>query len=528
MSTNDSTDGGLSQFCAGHPLEYATEGFRNIPSSKRRSHDTVSTPIEEKYGVSVSDETANVINRLYTSVDARQLSKAIKTAGLDSVEDYSSLFTEQMLDDLEADEADLGLVMQTLDIKLSGGRAPRDKEPSKVTSRKHRNAVYVPELIEDASGGGTVYMAKTLSTHLKVMMAHDLDERNQVVVVDDYEKWERLLGWEKLKDLPHGKNKIREELGDQLSDEVLKAVAGEGQKSDTSSSFGSTGKRSPTPPTEEMLNIAGGSRHRKRFTMKAEDIFECFDDDGYISAYKRVETLVLFPSTTNLYMTNHWWVCGPKWDGAGVCAIANCNKSTFEYLNKLDNVWHIEDYIEQAADYEFETNHGTFTMDTVEHDSLVFHTLDDDTHRHITEEPVFSHIAEKLPAYCDEELFSSPPFPHAEDMLYAPITYEDVFWLRPQLREQSRPDEGDSIVLYGDSTPRNLGRTFRLSSDYKLYARARLHDWDFDSTEMAKLDELSRHMYIGEGGYEVVQTLAMLHDEGKRPFSKRPQSRWSQ
>jgi hypothetical protein len=523
---------GFIRFCAGHPLEYAMQGVKEIPSSDRRSHPNLQAPIRERFGTDVSEETANVIERLYSSVDAKKLVQAVKTLGLDEVEDYSGLFSEETLDDMEVEEADLGAVMQALDVKITESLAPRDIDASKVSKKKHRETVYIPDVINAAGEDGTVYMAKTLSTSAKVRMAHDLHDNNQVIVVDDYDKWERLLGWQKLKSFPHGKNKIREELGDRLSADVLDIVAGDkgtSTDSDTKDDTSSSGRRTRTKPTDEVLNVARSSRHRKRFKQKAEDIKDEFEDEGYIgSSYNPVQMLVLFPTTTDLNMTDHWWVAGDRWPDGGHAAIANCNKGTFEYLNQLEQVWHIEDYLAQAGDYEFQTNHGPVTMDTVEHDSLVFHILEDEARERVMQEPVFSHMPETLPEYCGDELYSSPDFPHADDMLYAPISQEDVFWMRPELRKQQNPDEGDAIILYADSSPRDLGQKYSVSSDYKLYARARLYNWDFDSTEMEQLDRANHYLRMDRGGFEVIETLAMLHDNGEQPFSKNPRSRWSQ
>lgn len=503
------------------------KGVSEIPSSVRRNEKGLAIPIEQKYGNCVSDDTASVVERLHSAVDAKELVQATKQLSLDELDSYNHLFDGW---DADLDEdPDLGAVMSQLDVKLTESLAPRDIDASKVSKKGYRESIYVPELINRVGSDGTIYMAKTLSTSAKVRMAHDLHDDNEVVVVDNYEKWENIAGWEKLKQFPHGKNQIREELGDKLSDEVLDLVAGESETStDTETkSDSSGGRRTRTKPTDETLNIAIDSGHKSRFKIVSEDIVEGFDDDGQIgNFYNSVEMLVLFPTTTDLNMTNHWWVAGKRWPDGGNVAIANCNKGTFEYLNQRDEVWHIEDYLEQAGDYEFETNHGLVTMDTVEHSSLVFHVLDEQTRSRVMAEPAFSHMPEMLPKYCEEEMYRSPEFPHPDDMLYAPISQEDVFWLRPQLIEQNGDDSG--IILYADSSPRNVGTKHSLSSDYKLYARARLHNWDFDSVEMERLDRANHYLGLNDGGYEVVQTLAMLHDQGKEPFSNMPQSRWDQ
>lgn len=379
--------------------------------------------------------------------------------------------------------------------------------------------------------GGTVYMAKTLSSAAKVRMAWDLNASNQVVVVDEYDIWEQLLGWEKLKCLPHGKNKIREELGDQLSDSVLQMVAGNdtSTNSDTkdTSDTSSRGRRTRTKPSEEVLNIAKGSAHKRRNRMKSKDIYDSLEDSNTIT-HTGISTLVLFPSTVDLNMTDHWWVAGRRSQDNGYVAIANCNKGTFEYLNQLDSVWHIEDYLNQASNYEFDTNTGPVTMNTVSTKNLVIHIVSEKTKSRLGDGRIIKNMPSAITEYVENEMFSriKPELPHQDDMVYAPITEEESFWLRPMLRKEQDPKSGDAVICYGDVNVRDLGNTSSISSDYWLYSRARLPNWDFDAIELKKMDKASIYFDLDSGGYEMIEMLGELHDMGKCPFSKSPKSRW--
>lgn len=521
------TDTNRQTFEAGPPLKYAVKGVGDISSRKRRRLAHLTGPIKEKYGTDVSTETADVLHRLHSSIDGISLIKAIKQQGLDEVEDYEPYFEDF---DLEEDEdVSLSSAMEYLDQKIVAALAPRDSPASNASQKSERDTVYIPDLI-NMSEGGDVYMAKTLTSTNKVRIAWDLNNENQVVVVDDY-KWGSLLGWKKLKSLPHGKNKIREELGDQLSDSVLNAVAGNDTSSDTSSSSSgssSTGRRSRTQPTDEVLNVATSNRHRDRQKIKAEDIKESFDDDGYIgSEYSPIQMLILFPTTTDKKMTDHWWVPGKRWPDGGKAAVANCNKGTFEYLNSCDEVWHIEDYLDQAGEYEFATNHGSVTTDTIDMSKLVLHVVPEQTCTRLLQGGVVDSMTEVLPQYAEENMYYTPEFPHHEDMVYAPITKEEAFWLRPALRDLSNDPES-AIMLYGETgSPRDIPKTHSLSSDYKLYARARLPDWDFDSVEMETLSDASFSISLDEGGYELIETLGKIHDVGGHPFSETPEARWN-
>lgn len=523
----------MERFCSGDPFAYAMTGLDEIPGSTKHSNDSLAGAIHQVYTTEVTEDTANVLNRLNSASDPKQLVDAVKASGLNEVTDWSNKFNDDDLHE-ELDDVDnpgLGAAMRLIDTKLGDALCPRDKDASKITTKSERKHVYVPEVINSAEGG-TVYMAKTLSSPAKVRMAWDINDSNQVVVVDDYEKWEKLLGWEKLKTFPHGKNKIREEYGDRLSDEVLEIVAGEQEVSDADtqddSDSASRGRRTRTKPSEEVLNLARGSAHKKRTKMQSKDIAETFDDDETIG-YHDISMLVLFPSTTDLNMTDHWWIPGGRWTGGGSVAIANCNKGTFEYLNQYEQVWHVEDYLEQATDYEFKTNAGPLTMNVASTETLVMHVVSDKTQSRLMKDGIIDNIPEALVEYVEEEMYArrAPELPHPDDMVYAPITPEDAFWMRPELRKQQSPEDGDAAICYADVSLRDLGNTYSVSSDYRLYSRARLPNWDFDSLEMKRLDKANHYLKLDDGGYEVLETLGMLHDRGECPFSETPKARWS-
>jgi hypothetical protein len=523
---------GLERFCSGDPFAYAMQGVDEIPGSTKHSEGSLAAAIQSIYGTEVSTDTGSVLDRLNSANDPQELVNAVKNAGLNEVTDWPDTFDSDDLHE-EVDDVDdpgLGEAMRLIDTKLSDSLCPRDKDANKMTSKRERKHVYVPEVVNKAGENGTVYMAKTMSSSAKVRMAWDIHDSNQVVVVDDYEKWESLLGWKKLKSLPHGKNKIREELGGVLSDEVLDIVAGEqagdtDTQDDSASDTSSRGRRTRTKPSEEVLNLARGSRHRQRTKMKSKDIAETFDDDESIG-YNNIEMLVLFPSTTDLNMTDHWWIPGTRWPGAGSVAIANCNKGTFEYLNQYEQVWHIEDYLEQATDYEFKTNAGPLTMNVASTQTLVMHAVSEQTQERLMRDGIIENIPPALVEYVEEEMYRGPELPHPDDMVYAPITQEDAFWMRPELRKQHSPEEGDAVVCYADVTLRDLGNTYSVSSDYRLYSRARLPNWDFDALELSQLDSASHYMKLDKGGYEMLETLGKLHDAGEQPFSETPESRW--
>ncbi len=511
-------------YSSGDPLEYITKGVEEISSTKKSRYNTLVAPIEQTYGITVDDETANVIDRIDSAIDPVKLINAMKSAELTEVEDYSTLFAGEYINKSgETKEPDLGRVMQVMDRKLSNSLVSREGDVSQYTSKNNRDDVYIPDIVLN-SEGGTVYMAKTLTSATKVRIAHDLNENNTVIVVDDYDRWEKMFGWKKLKSLPHGKNKIRAELGHRLSDEVLDTVASgsmaDSVTNDTNTSS-SKSRRTRTAPTDEVLNVARGSAHSQRKKYKSKKITEEFDDNGKLDS--NVQMLVLFPTTTDLNMSDHWWVAGSRWSDGGSVAIANCNKGTFEYLNQCDEVWHIEDYLEQSWSHTINSNVGQVTCDAIDSpERLVLHVVPEDTKRRFNKSTVIENVPEILPEYVNKHTYSSVSLPHPDEMLYTPITKETLFWLRPAVREM----QPEVTVLYGTSSPRDVINSKSISSDYKLYARARLPDWDFNATELQSLDSASYRISLDDGGYELVETMGKLHDAGMKPFSQTPEARW--
>ncbi len=243
------------RFSSGSPLTFAMKGVEELSSKQKRSSKTLAEPIKQVYGTDIETDTARVMKQLNNAVNPVKLIHATRDAGLHEVEHYERVIPDEKLADLNTDSPDLSDAMQLLDMKITESHCPREKDASKVAGKTNRDTIYVPELVKSE---GTVYMAKTLGSTGKLRMAWDLHPENEVVVVDEYDRWESLLGWKKLKKLPHGKNKIREEYGDQLSDDLLDALTGnesgdmETKASDDDND--SRGRRTRTKPSEEVLN----------------------------------------------------------------------------------------------------------------------------------------------------------------------------------------------------------------------------------------------------------------------------------
>jgi hypothetical protein len=524
MSTLNDSEDSIDRFCSGDVLKYALTGVDKLPDgSKAGEGGTIASAIRRRYGTHLSPDTADILFRVESAYDSAKLVNAVREAGLTTDAEF-----DELLPDIEEENLTFERVLRRVNSTLTEALCDRDSDASQVTSKDHRSDVYVPDLVNSE---GDVYMAKTLTSPRKVRIAWDLHDGNEVVLVDSYEKWESLFDWKKLKSLPHGKKKVRNELGDQLSDDVLEhivqyedATSTTVTESSSSDDGPSRGRRTRTKPSEEVLNLARGSAHSKRHKVQSETLANKFENDRSVGF--KIQQVVLFPTTCDKNMTDHWWVAGKRWSGGGQCAIANCNKGTFEYLNQHEQVWHIDDYLEQADEHRFQSSVGTINMRSASTERLVVHIVRESNRKRLMQDPVLENMPSAIVKYCNEGLRNPPDLPHPDDMIYAPISMEDVFWLRPELRKQTNSDDEDAHIICGEAYPRDLVDKVSLSSDYKMYARARLPDWDLDSTELKTIDDASHYFRLDSGGFEMIETLGRLHDLGEQPFSKSPKARW--
>lgn len=508
------------KFCAGSPLEYATRGIFNIPSEYRRGYADVRVPIEKYYECNIGQETSSLINLMHQARDGRKLIEGARNIGLNEMEDYEEVYEQATGKSvMEGENIGVGDILSLLDRKLTDGLAPRNEKAEDVSKKTHRSSVYVPEVIDMVGDGGTVYMAKSLTSSDKVKIAWGLHEDNVVVCVDEYEQWEAVLGWSKLKELPHGRKKIREQFGDRLSDDVLADVAPKKTQSNAGSSDKSKTQRTRTAPSDEKVNVALSTRHKERASFTASAIKDRLDGGRLSVGYSYASYLILFPTTSDKNMTDYWWVAG-KTGGGNKAAIANCNKGTYEYLNDLDNVMHIDDYISKADDYTFRTESGQKTYAQVKYEDPVYHHMDEETSRMIVNSGMMGKISDMLPDYIDERVAYGPDL--ADDITYCMLKGEDSFWLRPLLKEDKPP------LMYTGVSPFYSASPIRIQSMYELYAHARLDEWDHDTVEMKMLADVSHSFELDEGGYELIETLAQLHDSGKQLYSESPKARWGE
>lgn len=488
----------------------ALHGTRKVSSGRRNTPGNLKRAFSDNYNADIDKQTAMLLEEC--RVSRKPASRSSDTEP-DEAPDY--LCKAAIAANLDIAE------LSEISVQMSHGLASRNS--THVERKNNRDTVYLPKVHCNA-GDGDVYMAKSTggAFKMKARMVWDMNDDNIVVVVDEYDKWEDLLGWKKLKELPHGRKEIREQLGDVLSDDLLEEVAPkEPDTSDDSDSDSSitTSKKSRSVE-DRRLNMAKSPSHSSRVKMSVGDIYEKLDDEGKITPDYRysndINRLILFPSSTDLKLSEHYWIGGSIGDEK-YAAVANCTNKVYDHLKDFDEVMHIDDYLEQSKDYKVETTEGEMTVPEGG-SRLIVHVVSPDIYDKVSHGIVFETMPDVLPDYHNETRYRDVEFP--DDPIYMPVTSEEMFWLRPILRELGT-DDGAPTVVAGGSGVRDLKHYHTLSNDLKLYMRTRLPEWDYESTEIDALDSAARSISINDGGYELIETLATVHDAGIQPFSER-------
>jgi hypothetical protein len=194
-------ENGLEISTSGDPMEIAIRGMKKLRMRKRG--DALVEAVSDRFGADISRQTATVMRKMAYSHDGAKLVEALITLGYDMETDYESELSSegiQTFDDM----------LNFLDLRMDAALARRNVGANSVSRKGNRITTYVSDVIVRAGDEGDVYMAKSLTSDKKVRLAWALDDNNVIVVVDNYDEYEDILGWKKLKNLPHGSKKIQE------------------------------------------------------------------------------------------------------------------------------------------------------------------------------------------------------------------------------------------------------------------------------------------------------------------------------
>ena len=373
--------------------------------------------------------------------------------------------------------------------------APRGKRG--IDKKSNRDKVNVAEVLERTRVGdadGDVFMGVKLNQQKCKVVWEDADD-NEVVHVEgteDYEVYETLYGWKRLRDV-RGSTIDEFDISDDLRQQF--------QTDD-----GKT--RSASLPAEEReLTIHFGRRNHSCKKNRVETIRKKFEQAAEADrrpsfGRKNPETLILFPPHKDENVSDYYPLAN------GHVGVATCQKSVWEYLKDTPGIMTLDQYKERAQQTEFTTNEGTRTIgDIDEAKQLVFHCLSEDVVGRFRQQGIMDEMVHYIRTVVDDD--SKPKY---ENPVYAPVTPETLRILHPETRGVT--------VLFGDTTEKVRANSERIGNDTKPYLWARLKDWRDTSEFETIYGNLSRTSLKG-GGYELVETFGLLHDAGVDPFSER-------
>lgn len=279
------------------------------------------------------------------------------------IDEYLSLYSRRQDPDgmVEHVEEVLGATIDASFAKKIDGAQSNVSLVSRGASRpgkKHYREKMDAWKVVKKAGDGDVYMGQTI-TDWKAEVAWDLHDDNQVVHVDtkNYDKWEDIFGWKKLKDLPSWR-KTLEEYGDVLSDDVKSTV-----KRRAPSSSGAGGSMSTSVQVtiddaakdldfdverakQRYIKIRQAQRTSSR--RKAGDVYEELED-GETTAYG-ADTVIAYRETDD-YLADAGEHLANRGEGVAYTVVPNY---VYDYLIRNDNVVTEDEYIEQYSEQEAE------------------------------------------------------------------------------------------------------------------------------------------------------------------------------
>jgi hypothetical protein len=396
-----------------------------------------------------------------------------------------------------------------------------------ITRQYNRNTTKVLDLIREMyDSDGTVFMAKSPNQD-KAELAWALHDDNEVVKVSQYDRWENLFGWQKLKDLTL--YNIEDEYGSDLPASILDKdrASDSGNSSSTSVGDGET----PEDRTVKVRRGAGGQRQYN--ALSAEAIKKRLTTDGLSLSVGRDEFdhLVLY-KTTEPHMAD----CGRHLTSDGA-AYARVPEYVAEYLSPLDTVYESEQaFYEQLAEATFDSialddfltdddvvgcddvpdgvSTGTVSTPDVDSDVLFYTSPNPSSERErLTEDPrLLQLFLRECYAVLDETLFE-----------YDTLVITDVASVRDAWpafnEEQGVVDDAPDVVGY--RTPRQINRQALIDIDLDDLERKRdfpPEQFDREAPEWDLLKPTLTNDDKNERRRAVLAQLESAVDEGEPVF----------
>lgn len=331
-----------------------------------------------------------------------------------------------------------------------------------------------------------VFMGCKLSPK-KVKVVHKDSDANKVVSLyssDEYEEYEEKFGWRRLTDI--GPSTIDEfNIPAELAAEFQRDTSSKGSKQDLTIYYGDLNEDEPKRMTPNELEGA----------LK-----------NGITKYN-LSTLVVFPRADDRNVSDNKHLANTR------IAVASCTKSQWEKLEGSEGVKRAEKYWQEARDLNVATTSGIVRAGDLDFSEVLLHPVSSDAIQNFRDPEVLSQLEEYVQTQITYRYGGrGARFP---DATYVPVTLSELDKLRPLFKVDADNREDKTSVLVGDYGY-DLGRGQSISNDIRLYAYARLPEWQ-NTEEMDALQETD--IRLDDGGFQLVETLVSAYEAGIKPES---------
>ncbi len=409
-------------------------------------------------------------------------------------------FEKEILSEIE-------YLTQTIEI------CPREKG-NLITERHYRERIPHWKLFRNMSKDSTVYMCVRPVMKKAKAIWQDSDE-NMIVRVkstDHYTVYEKRHGWKKLTDLD---NEAIEKLD--ITDELKERI----KSNDTSYENPNAGKDARNRELN-VHTIRKKYNNRKNVTKKKSEKIEACEIKEKLESEKAlangIEKIVLFPSNCNKKVSDYY-----KWYPYNNVGVATCSVKTFNYLSDCDNVFHIDEEIQNAKSVMVATNMGEIEVDK-------FINSDKINLLHVVHDEAYSEFAGSSFAKVEDRVLEKASYSqkfedHIENIQYGIIKRSELFDISILLGDYKdcettwrKPHKINIMINEGrTNVPIASDRVSLFDSDTELYVYARLPKWN-GSEEFKSLADIS--LPLLSGGYNTIETIAQSrYDKGLEPLS---------
>lgn len=388
---------------------------------------------------------------------------------------------EEMDADIEEEAAELLFEINDKDVEI----APRGtSQPNK---KDNRNTIDLDEVLIKARDG-RVFMGKTVNK-LKAKVAWDMDDGNQVVRLDrtqSYEKYERLFGWDKLKNIDVDEEK--DDLSANLQ-EIIETSAASNANKDAKS---------------RKVVV----RRRKKAKLRVDNIVEQLNEGELkTTSYKSGgDSLILFGYDSDKKISK--W---ERWLGkVGTHGATISTRMVEDYLEQHaddDSIMHIDKLANDAKEIEVTTTEGDVKLGE-NNDRLILHAI---------------HTEELLERFRQDDLMEEMQnivedkfgykFDGDTEPLYAPIPRDGGLQLETGIKDMKITviDYDSNYDFRGCSTTID-----EFNSTAEVFTVARLKNWDKDSDEVQFIREAANFNDETEV-LNPIDMYAVFHDAGVKP-----------